>query len=392
MLAQNRMVNAQTHRSTWRRVFVILLLSVIIAVPTGGSDLEVQAQGPGANGDPVFSALLESGMIEPLGHVRDVDDVSITLDWVYADTNVLAAHVTITGLPAQPADPNAARIMPRIELRDGQGNIFPESSGGTAVDEADPTTLSADFQFYTQFLAPNAAGDGYNVVDDYFASIYGDDLPERLPLTLAVTLVEQGPMPSAGTGSSLNSPEAVEFDVNVKVYGAITLQPHQSLTANNLTVTLEEVTITPAETTTLICYDLPDGGDWHPAVTLTVGGNESMLRGTRLTMLPDPSQTTRCEEQRFGIAVEDSAESLTVNVEALRTSIPDTREYWEAVRDALAEYDIVIDVVMSGGRYFDIVSKPDDMTDMEFGSTLYEVQQSQLPTVEGPWTFEVAIQ
>ena len=84
MLAQRFIPKTRTPRRAGRNALVILLAIAALTTLFGGTTAFTHAQGPEAPGDPIFAALLESGMIEPLGHARDVNGISITLDWVYA--------------------------------------------------------------------------------------------------------------------------------------------------------------------------------------------------------------------------------------------------------------------------------------------------------------------
>ena len=154
-------------------------------------------------------------------------------------------------------------------------------------------------------------------------------------------------------------------------------------------MTLETVTVTPSQAQARICYDLPDNQDWQPVARLEVGSVPALLTGWGMTQLPTAEDVRRCFKLTFETFFDGDPAVLTLTVDKLRTSEPETREYWEAVKVGLADYGIVIDVVMSGGRYYDLVSVPKGMADEEFGQIMQTVREGLLPAVDGPWVFTV---
>lgn len=378
---------------------VLLALGALSAISVS-SVPAARAQGPGGeSGESVFAPLIEAGMVALVDQRQTIDGVTVTLNWLYADTNTLAVQYQVAGLPPFTEEQAVMQYAPYSQLTDADGNAFLISGGGVSWVEsdsnADSTTLHVDEQYNPQAVYFDAESETYQVMDDYFNTLYGDDLPEQLPLTLTIVADDDPAMdpPPMSTGGI--PPEGIgpfTFDVVVPLHPESQFEVNDTVTANDLDVTLETLTLTPARVRARICYDLPDSGDWHPVAALTVDGNAALRSGYGIAGgLPDPSDVRRCEEHRFAVATPGDARTLTLTVEALRTSIPETREYWESVRDALAEHGIVIEVVMGRGRYFDFVSKPDGMTDMQVGETLVAVQESLLPAVDGPWVFEVAL-
>lgn len=370
----------------------LLLIALVVAFTR-----PVRAQEPD---DVRITALRDAGLLTVLNASQTVDDFTFTLEWVYADPHQIMLSYAITHPEIDfAADDAPASYLPYGSLADPDGNLLAYASQwGEPVQWADGQSALRYIQTFNPREASHPTPDGeypYEYMPDYFETRYGAEPPDELSLQFygEIKRLEPGeiPLPPMAPTEDVTA-ASYPFEFTVPLQTIRRLTPAITQTAGDLDMTLESVTLTPALAFARLCYDLPDGRDWHPHVTdLEINGIPALLQGWGMDRLPSPDDTSRCTEVEYWVAYTEQPGSLTLTVNKLTTSEPGTREYWDAVAEGLAEYDIVIDVVLGGGRFFDLVSKPDAMTDEEYTSILFEVRGGLLPAVEGPWIFEVAL-
>ena len=303
--------------------------------------------------DPTIAALQKAGALHPLNLSQAADGITITLDWGYADLNQIALGLQIDGLDPQNA------LIPHVALYDATGNQFTPRSQfqGAYTFDAQPFATANSVQISLQL-----------------AAWLGEAPPDGTPQ----------PSPTA-------PPAPFQFAFTLPLHPNVTVAPDLAITHNDITAVLEKVVADTTETTATVCYDLPDSRDWQPIASLTINGQTAQGSGWGMMQSPTPADTRRCFELRFAAPYAGTSTTLALTLEQLRTSEPETHSYWEAVQAELAKHDIVIDVVLSGGIYYELVSRPPDMADAEFARILREVRESLLPTIAGPWQFVVEL-
>jgi hypothetical protein len=360
------------------QLLIVVLIALVLGIPP------VRAQ-EGAR--PVWEHLQEAGMVGESGASQTVGDLTITVLWAYADVNQLAVSYTLAG-PGVKADIQKAPFVyiSQAVLTAPDGGQFSQASGYTLDAPGKEDTITVVNTFYSQVVRPDGAG----VDNDYFAHTYGSDLPDSLPLSLRVEVfkITQGRPPIGQPGNKIGS---VVFDLTAPLYAGTTLETRQAQTVAGVAMTLESVTVTPSQTQARICYDLPDSQDWQPVARLEIGGVPALLMGWGMTQRPTAEDVRRCFDATFDVFFDGDPAALTLTVDKLRTSEPETWEYWEAVQAGLADHGIVIDLVMGGGRYFDLVSVPEGMTDEQLGEIMQTVREGLLPAIDGPWVFAVDV-
>jgi hypothetical protein len=360
------------------QILIGVLIALVLVIPP------VRAQDAYK---PVWEHLQEAGMVGESGASQTVGDLTITALWAYADVNQLAVSYTLAG-PGVKVDVQEAPFyyFSQAVLTTPDGGQFSQASGYTLDASGQVDTITVVNTFYAQVVRP----DGTGVDNDYFAHTYGSDLPDSLPLSLSIEVfkITQGQPPIGEPDSGIGS---AVFDLTVPLYAGTTLEAGQTHTVAGVAMTLESVTVTPSQTQARVCYDLPDSQDWQPVARLEIGGVPALLMGWGMTQRPTAEDVRRCFDVRFDAFFDGDPAALTLTVDRLRTSEPETWEYWEAVQAGLADYGIVIDVVMSGGRYYDMVSVPEDMTDEQVGQIMQTVREGLLPAIDGPWVFAVDV-
>ena len=358
------------------QILIAALIAVLLAIPA------VRAQ----EGDqPVWARLQAAGMVGESGASQTVGDLTITVLWAYADVNQLAVSYSLSG-PEVNVDVQAApfHYFAQAALTTSDGGQFSQASGYTLEVPERANSIAVVNTFYAQVIR----SDGTGVDNDYFAHTYGSDLPDSLSLHLSIEVfkITQGQPPFGEPGTGIGT---VDFDLTAPLYAGKTFEPRQTQTVAGVAVTLEAVTVTPSQTQARVCYDLPDSRDWQPVARLEIGGVPALPAGWGMTQRPTAEDVRRCFNVTFDSFFDGDPATLIFTVDKLRTSEPETREYWDAVKAGLAEHGIVIDVVMAGGRYYDLVSVPEDMTDEQFGTIMRTVREGLLPAIDGPWVFTV---
>lgn len=371
-------------------LFLLMLLAGVVA--------PIYAQE--GDEDPRLAALQSAGLLTNPDLRQTVDDFTFAIDWAYADPYLIMLGYSVTHPDVVFADEDAAiAYMPQGALTDTDGNILSfQSTWGDPVQLADGQSALRYVQTFNFREASQPTSDAeapYRYLPDYFDDRYGDTPPDEVTLRfygdiLRLESVAMAPPPMISLEHLSDLP--YQFEFTVPLQSALTMTPNLTQTASDLAMTLETVTLTPALAIARLCYDLPDDRDWFPRVTtLTVNDVPALLQGWGLVGLPAPGDTQRCTDVRYDVGHDQQPGTLTLTVERLTPSEPGTREYWNSVASELANHDIMIEVVMDGGRYYDLVSRPETMTDAEYSEILFAVRESLLPAVDGPWVFEVAL-
>jgi hypothetical protein len=343
--------------------------------------------------NPVMDAAREAGLIEDIGLSQTVDDVTVTLDWAYADVQRIVLQYTIT--TTGDVDPQSI-VSPFAspQLRDSSGVMFSYASSYPAPGET-PNELVVNLEYYTQALVPGDEAGEVIVNNEYFNV---DPLPQELDLELRLRLgdytVPEG-MPNAGAEIEPAGPFV--FDFTVPLYPAITFEPMETADAAGLSVSLERVTITPANTSVRLCYPLPDRRDWQPEVSLEIGDVQGILTGASLVGAKEDislDDERWCRDMSFSLFYDQEPTELTVSVDYLTASMVEGPDDWLEIKDALAEQGIKIEVNFTqgeqggGGVGIEVVSIPDGV---DFNEAVNAARESLGDRLGGPWTFTVAI-
>jgi hypothetical protein len=179
------------------------------------------------------------------------------------------------------------------------------------------------------------------------------------------------------------------FAFRLDVQEALTLTPRQSVSAHDLTLTLEQVTLSPSQVSLRLCYDLPDGNDWQPQVQVLVDGAAGSLAGYGLTRLPDPSDTRRCADYQILVGYTSESKTLDVIIDRLQTSSSTTSESIARATERLAAQGITLEFE-SGDHSFNwtILSAPEGLSEIDINQRVFDALSEQYP---GPWSFTIAL-
>lgn len=327
------------HRSRGRElagiaiVIVVLLLVAVscgrnesstpadsAASPATGSSLDLRAFGDNSGAKLAY----ERGLGTKPNLTRQLDGVTVSVNWAYADANALLAYVTIQGrsvdfghFAGETAEGEQYASCPIIlRLDDGTGTLIQpfDASGyhltASDVDMIEGSSISRDM-LTVHCLA--AADISYAHPSDQIR---------------AHILVSTAGLATPTTGRQL------EFAVNVPVVPGRVAEPHQTATVAGKRITLDRVVVTPVRTT---IYLGGAGWNWMASVPfITINGWEYQYFGSANTFIrsigqeadfflpyPDPSRpgpwTIRIHPSPYSTA---TPEPDAFKVATIRVNLP----------------------------------------------------------------------
>ena len=218
--------------------------------------------------DAGIDAVYRAGLTTSINQSQTVGNVTVTLEWVYADPlRVLVAYSTDAG---RQEDFRPGTYVESLSLTNGTQL---QQIGG--VGYVDTHTQMADI---SQLLMP--------------------DLPpgtDMLDGQLALRVNDESVLLSTDDSSELKMyrPEALStlyFDVHIPITSARILLPEQQVSAANRTMRLERLSVAPSGVRADICFDIPsaDTYDWQ-LVGEAQGGGKSIDYAATSLVDDDPT-------------------------------------------------------------------------------------------------------
>jgi hypothetical protein len=347
----------------------------------------------------------------PLGK-QTVDQVTMTLDWIFADAKRVAFGYTLSGLPDIP---QAMNLSGDVIVKDAQGKPIGGAGGGSSSIQwvaGKPGTVTGTWG--NVMLAPLNQSEATFSIDLTLDGSKGFDWNhsigsfERSP---DATPFPPGVFPPTLPDRFVGT---FHFEVRTQVYPLKVLEPKQPVTVNGITLRLERAEITPSYAQFTLCYVKPSSRDWMigRTVNLKAGAYEAHINGYDLLAdadyggamkkssksLPTPqlAKGERCVQIDFLLGHSNSAQPLTLTISTLEQSIPESIPDAElkVAREKLKAQGIELDYTTfsatgggGGGPLFP--KKPEGMTDAE----AYQKFMAALGYVyPGPWVFNLEIQ
>ena len=376
--------------SRWMRLapksrigWVALLVAALLTIGATAYAVDFLLQ----NFDPGLEAADNANLIVYLNDTQTIGDVSVTLEYAYADANRIA--IAYNGTALVPITSSASLGFTEIHLTDDQGREFNNylfgGGGGGGGGSAEATVVAVSF----------------GLVDNYDASII-DDSPDELHLHLELTVGDMTPIMGGGGGGggggSVAPAEAEPFepvgpfifDFTVPFNPGRVMNEPQTVTAADIPMRLNRVVVTPSLTRLELCYEQPPINDnspyWNPVVSLTVDGEE-VLAGTPLYRdMVSTSDDAECANYNILQALNDQLGEWELSIDTLL--LPGTAPA-EEVRQALEERGIeTIDQPGGGWGY----NTPDDISHSDISEIMAEINARYQQIIEGPWTFTFDIE
>ena len=229
---------------------------------------------------------------------QTIDGVTTQIDWAYADEGRVALHYTISSLDW----PDGTYMDPMQQV----------GMTSEAVPDLWMGAVSGNRTLVEQGVITSA-------VDQRL--VEGALDPQKTPeIRLNVEIPVEGPT-KVGTFR-------FKFDLPV-LPGTRIENIEQTVVANNVSMTLKEIWMTPSYVEALFCFQMPSAVDWGlTASRLTVGDREYTYSSGGLMpgaegkdfRLTDPE---RCSSIGFDVVQDETAESLTLTVPRLVGSYPE---------------------------------------------------------------------
>jgi hypothetical protein len=119
-------------------------LTILIVLTLSGTGAgQSTAQGPDEGQDQQITALREAGLLAEFDlsqviQLTSGEEITITLQWAYADAAQVMLGYTVEGLVMEQVDFTTPHYAPAITLRDSAGNEFFYGSGGMVGTEPTP--------------------------------------------------------------------------------------------------------------------------------------------------------------------------------------------------------------------------------------------------------------
>lgn len=341
---------------------------------------------------------------------QSIDQLTVTLDWIYSDARRIAFGYSINGFSELPQN---GFLGGTISVNDGLRNI---SMGGSS-----------------ELYVTKSSGNQTNVLSGTWSSIFQDPIDQdQLDLSIDITLdgthgedwnyiVGQFQIPNESSPSSTGSNPIVipdtligtfNFDVSTLVYPMTTPQVQQVVGANGIDMELVQAELTPSYSEFSLCYTKPSREDWlfPQGVTMTSGIEQTpiytytLLSDTDFNLKnPVPISSTtiqgenvRCVKLGFNLGHSNQPRTITLRVPALERSIPEVfpQDELDAALVKLKEQGIESTYITSlnvggGGANWEFTKKPDGMTDAEAYDRLIDALGYR---VSGPWVFTLKYQ
>ncbi len=350
---------------------------------------------------------------------QTLDNVDVSLDWVYADVKRIAFGYTILGLPDVP---DAVFLKGHLEVRDSQGNVFTSAGyGGQSTVQrvkGEPgaytgvwsAVLRDPLQTAELGLQMDLTLDGATQSDYSLAVIQrpadATPFPDYLPPGYVLPSV-----PDRLVGM-------FHFEATAKVYPMQVLEPKQMVEANGITMRLERAEITPSYARFTLCYNKPSPKDWMLAgmpgagPVLQAGAYEAQIHGYTLVAdadyggytgkgsepagIPAFNPDERCVTIDFLLGLTGQTRSLTLTVPQLEQSQPEVipDDELQAAQEKLRAQGIEMQYATSmsagggGGANLTYSKLPDGMTEQEAFRRFEEALGYVHP---GPWVFEIEV-
>lgn len=374
--------------SRWSRLLpksrigqVVATIVVLLCISAGVYSLDYVMQIL----DPGLQAADDTNLITYFNETQSSGDVSVTLQYAYADANRIAVAYGASVLV--PVDQSTDIGFTSVRLTDDQGREFSDylvgGGGGGGGGSSDTSMMQVAFQ----------------AISNYDASII-DDFPESLHLQLELTvggMPEQSPLienteePTQPISEAAVQPfETVTFtfEFTIPFNAGLVMDNPQTVTAADIPMTLNRVVVTESLTGLEMCFEQPQTNAspyWVPVASLAIDGEEVMPPAEigRDVMATDSES---CVHYNLTTVPHERAGEWVLNVEKLL--LPGVASQ-EEMRAALRERGIETIDQPGGGWTYDL---PADISHAQLGDILQEINATYKQTIEGPWTFTFSVE
>lgn len=341
---------------------------------------------------------------------QSIDQVSLTLDWVFADAKRVAFGYTITGLPDLP---DAFILGGTIVVTDAQGNPVGGGDGGSSTLHRNPDQAGTLSGTWSTILQQPLTIDQLSLkIDITLDGTHGNDwnyiIGNVTNPAISPTAESTGTIPDVIPGNLVGT---YHFDVTTQVYPVTTLRPGQVIEANGIQMELLQAELTPSYSNFILCYNKPSAEDWMIGnAELTSGVDQAWLSGYSLLSDPDfvmknpvillPTSlsggSVRCVQVEFMLGHSNQSRTITLTIPGLERSVPEVipQAELELALAKLREQGIEMTYsitrgVGGGGGGPEYTRLPEGVTQNEAYGRFMDALGYRAP---GPWVFTFSFQ
>ncbi len=299
-------VVAQEGRLMWRmkhtrlttKIALALLAALVIVTVVYAVDALLQRV---INNDAGLKAINDAELGTPLNLSQTVDGLTVNLQWVYADENRISIGYIVDG--EGPLDSPAQDYYPMLpRLTDADGNEFPSAGGmgytgeggeaaqvssfDTSKVEALPETLNLHLELSVEIIT-----------QDTRATLNAQPTPAP-GSTPVIQSRELGNSPFEGP----YGPFTFDFSVSTRQSRIIDLD--QTVTDQDVPITLKRVIIAPSQTRIEVCFDPPvdKEGGWALIAFLSINGSDLLTENPPVAPGDQPLEGTNCHSLIYNAA------------------------------------------------------------------------------------------
>lgn len=317
---------------------------------------------------------------------QQIGAVTVTLNWAYADESRVAIGLTVRGLQS-PAGVKPSFLINPITFGDDHGTFFGlnGSSQSTELRPAEPGTVDVTAISYQ----PLTANQPLHLTIDVKL---GDT---TVPVTLPDATPRPGPAPLV-TVAPLGD---FQFQIDLPVYEGTLIRAGQSISANGVTLMLQDIHLTPSYAEARMCYQLPDQSDWQIESHLQIGSAPTISQ-TAVRLTTDKANLNNARGQRcvlidYPASYLNTTGPLTLTVDALHTSLPEIfpAEAVARANASLAAQGIEFEYgIQEHGARLIVTRKPPALSDVEANQIAFQaLERAAEKRLVGPWTFSMTM-
>jgi hypothetical protein len=275
-------------RPGWALVLFLLILIVGAVAYTSITSFMEQAVEIDPSGS---SYLVENGLVENLNLTQTIEDITVTLEWAYADANRITVAYTIS----HPSDRENTTTALTLE----DGTLIPHWVGGYGY-VGDGLMSQVE-----NFDASIIQGESDALRLHFHLEVSPFDLPEDVPTLILATAEPEGDVSSVMLEPmELTAPSTFDFEFSVPFLGGRTIEIGEVTEKSGIHASLESAVIAPSDTRFVVCFSgLEPIYTWTPLFSLEtplldLKDNVNLLSSGRWI-------NDRCYQHDIGASLED---------------------------------------------------------------------------------------
>lgn len=367
------------YRNRWLLVAIvaIMALGVVGVLAQGGGEPDPR--------DPGLRAADEQGLVTYFEETQTIDNISVTLEYVYADANRVSTSFTAEA--ELPADDDGFVYFESSLATDADvtlTNIFGGGGGGVGGGGGGGPTDAPDATAVK--VQRSASQNNYDVFSNA-------ELPDELDLTLTIVARKAAPG-SADSMAPRTNPATDEvvatftYEVTVPVYTGKQLPEPQTVSAHDVEITLQDVVVTTTMTRVVLCFEAPppttSNFPWAARPQLAIGEDVVVAEQAVWGQMPPLQVAESFDDDCTVLFLTESLlgqeGTWTLTIPALVAPVPVSQDALRTILEA--EYDVEVVEDPNGGTRFEGAAPE------EIGQYITEINRANEERLEGPWVFE----